>query len=110
MRPFSTRASRTSASRFTESKWYPLGSGGSVLYVDANSGSEERYHSLYMGVPVGLFRTSAAGQMLDANLALATLLGYDSADDIIGTDTVDWYVDPADRERWRLVLNNELNI
>ena len=72
--------------------------------------SESRYRSLYMGVPVGLFRTSADGQILDANTALAHLLGYDSADDLTATIAVDWYIDPADRQRWRDRLNHERSV
>ena len=38
--------------------------------------SEERYHSLFEGVPVGLYRTTPAGRMLDANSALVRILGF----------------------------------
>jgi len=38
--------------------------------------SEERYHGLFEGVPVGLYRTTPAGRMLDANSALVRILGY----------------------------------
>jgi PAS domain-containing protein len=34
--------------------------------------SEERYRTLFEGVPVGLYRTTSEGQILDVNLALAS--------------------------------------
>src|SRR5688572_29660985 len=37
--------------------------------------SEERYRSLFDGVPIGLYRTTPAGRMLDANEALVRILG-----------------------------------
>ncbi len=69
--------------------------------------SEERYRSLFLGVPVGLFRTGVNGEFIDANPALVRLLGYSSPAELAAADTLDWYVDPADRERWRELLDLE---
>src|SRR5687768_6226949 len=38
--------------------------------------SEERYRSVFEGVPIGLYRTTPAGRLLDANDALVRVLGY----------------------------------
>ena len=40
--------------------------------------SEERYRSLFDGVPIGLYRTTPEGRMLDANSALVEILGFPS--------------------------------
>ena len=38
--------------------------------------AETRYRSLFEGVPVGLYRATLSGQVLDANPALLQLLGF----------------------------------
>ncbi|MFL6292839.1 MAG: PAS domain-containing protein, partial [Thermoanaerobaculia bacterium] len=40
------------------------------------AGSEERYRGLFDGVPIGLYRTTPAGRLLDANDALVRTLGF----------------------------------
>ncbi len=66
--------------------------------------SEERYHSLFEGMPVGLYRTTPAGRMLDANSALVRTLGYPSLKSLLETNVADIYVDPEDRRRWQRAI------
>lgn len=40
--------------------------------------SEERFRTLFENLPIGAYRTSAAGEILNANPALVRMLGYDS--------------------------------
>lgn len=63
--------------------------------------SEARYRELFEGVPVGVYRTSIAGEILDANKTLVELLGYESAEELIGRSAQEFYVDPSDREVWK---------
>jgi diguanylate cyclase (GGDEF)-like protein/PAS domain S-box-containing protein len=63
--------------------------------------SEERYHGLFEGVPVGLYRTTPAGRMLDANSALVRILGYRHLESMLETNVGDIYLDPEDRKRWQ---------
>lgn len=58
------------------------------------------YRELFETVPIGLFRSSAEGRIIDVNPALARLLGYDSFAELATTSTKSFYLDPADRERW----------
>jgi PAS domain-containing protein len=55
--------------------------------------SEERYRSLFNDVPVGLYRTTPEGAILDANHALAQLLGYPDRESLLAITTFDTYVD-----------------
>jgi diguanylate cyclase (GGDEF)-like protein/PAS domain S-box-containing protein len=66
--------------------------------------SEERYHGLFEGVPVGLYRTTPAGRMLDANSALVRTLGYPSLEALLETNVGDIYVDPEERRRWQRTM------
>ena len=40
--------------------------------------SEERYRQLFENVPIGIYRTTPDGRIVDANPALIKMLGYDS--------------------------------
>jgi PAS domain S-box-containing protein len=55
--------------------------------------SEERYRSLFNDVPVGLYRTTPGGRILDANHTLAQLLGYPDRESLLAITTFDTYVD-----------------
>jgi diguanylate cyclase (GGDEF)-like protein/PAS domain S-box-containing protein len=68
--------------------------------------SEVRYHGLFEGVPIGLYRTTPAGVMLDANSTLVKILGYPSLQSLLETRVGDIYVDPEDRRRWQQVIRN----
>jgi diguanylate cyclase (GGDEF)-like protein/PAS domain S-box-containing protein len=63
--------------------------------------SEERFHGLFEGVPVGLYRTTPAGRMLDANSALVRILGYPDLEALLETNVADIYLDPAARRQWQ---------
>jgi diguanylate cyclase (GGDEF)-like protein/PAS domain S-box-containing protein len=69
--------------------------------------SEERYRSLFDGVPIGLYRTTPDGRLLDANAALVQVLGYPSRDALMEVNVRDLYFDPADRHDWQVALENE---
>jgi PAS domain-containing protein len=46
------------------------------LALQALKASEERYKSIFEGVPTPLYLTTPDGRILDANAALVSLLGY----------------------------------
>ena len=61
-------------------------------------GIEEFFRDL----PVALYRSARDGTLLLANPALATLLGYESVEDLKASplSVTNYYVDPSQRERW----------
>jgi PAS domain S-box-containing protein len=62
--------------------------------------SETRYAALMERAGYGVYRSSAEGRFVDANGALATILGYRDASELLGLDlSRDVYVDPEERER-----------
>jgi diguanylate cyclase (GGDEF)-like protein/PAS domain S-box-containing protein len=75
--------------------------------LEALRDSEERYRSLFDGVPVGLYRTTPDGRMLDANAALVRILGYPSREALMQVNVRDMYFDPADRHQWQVSLESE---
>ncbi|HWM90700.1 MAG TPA: EAL domain-containing protein [Thermoanaerobaculia bacterium] len=69
--------------------------------------SEERYRSLFDGVPIGLYRTTPAGRLLDANDSLVRVLGYPDRETLLGANVGDIYYDPEDRQRWQRAVAAE---
>ncbi len=62
--------------------------------------SEARYKSLFNQLPVGVYRTTIKGKFVHANPALASMLGYDSAEEVLlHCKAPDLYVDPEERGR-----------
>lgn len=68
--------------------------------LDMSSASE--LGDLFSRVPVALYRTDEGGDLLIANQALVTLLGYESLEHLQSslTSAISVYVNPADRDRW----------
>lgn len=60
-----------------------------------------RYKDLFENVPVGLYLTSADGVGLDVNRAFFQMMGYDSCEEMLAAGPDTFYVDPAERTRWR---------
>ena len=69
--------------------------------------SEERYRSLFDHVPVGMYRTADDGRILLANATLARLIGAPSAEAARAYNAVDFYADPADRDRFREAVRRD---
>lgn len=69
--------------------------------------SETRYRGLYNNVPAGLYRTTPEGEFLEANPALARMLGFRAPEDLMRTPAPMLYVNPEDRERWISMLAEE---
>jgi PAS domain S-box-containing protein len=72
--------------------------------LDARRESEERYRSLFESTPVGIYVTTPAGQILDANPAILRMLGYPDRDSLLTVNAEDNYVNVEDRRRWQAVL------
>ncbi len=68
---------------------------------------EERYRAMFEGVPVGLYRTTSAGQFLDANPALVQTLGYPTREALLVANANDLYATPDDQARWNALMERE---
>ena len=74
---------------------------------EALKASEKRYRSLFAGVPVGLYQSTPAGQIIDANPALVHMLGYPDRESLLAVNTADGYMNPEDRQRWQALMERE---
>jgi PAS domain S-box-containing protein len=69
--------------------------------------SEEQYRTLFDRVPVGLYRTTPEGQILDVNPTLVEMLGYPDRETMLTLNTADGYVNPEERARWQVLMERE---
>lgn len=62
--------------------------------------SEARYRSLVQSAAYGIYRSSLEGRFFDVNPALITMLGYDSAEEVLALDPKsDVFWDPGEQAR-----------
>lgn len=61
---------------------------------------ELRYRQLFEDIPVGLYRSSPEGGLIDANPAMVSMLGFADRKSLLETPATSLYVDPRDRIRW----------
>jgi two-component system, cell cycle sensor histidine kinase and response regulator CckA len=61
---------------------------------------EQRYRDLFEHSPVGLYRSTPDGRLIDANPAMVSMLGYPDRESLLATPAATLYTDPADRLRW----------
>ncbi len=64
------------------------------------SASEERYRSLFDGVPVALFRSTPKGEILDVNQAAVELMGFQDREAMLRVSTLPLYPDADARSEW----------
>jgi len=66
---------------------------------------KDRYQQLFDRMPMGLYRTTADGTILDANRAMVRLLGFPSRRALLETNMADLFVDPRERETELSILD-----
>lgn len=69
--------------------------------------SEEQYRALFEGVPIGLYRTTPDGRILQANQALVDMLGYPDRKTLLEVDACELYVDVEDCKRHVALLERD---
>ncbi|MBK5653471.1 MAG: PAS domain S-box protein [Rhizobium sp.] len=72
--------------------------------------AEESYHKLFEASVEGIYVTTPGGALLNANPALARMMGYATPQDLIkGTDDIasTVYVDPAAREQYQQLMQRD---
>ncbi len=62
--------------------------------------NEERYRTLMENLPIGVFRTSLVqpGRILQANQSVSNILGFESVEQVLQTNTENFYYDLEDRK------------
>ena len=84
-----------------------LGIGGIIFGAQKIGKSEQNYQNLFINVPIGLYRTSPKGEIIDVNPALLEILGYIDRTSLLGMNTADTYANPEDRIQWKTLMERE---
>ncbi len=66
--------------------------------------SEAHFRGLFDGVPVGLYRTTFDGRIIDANPILVRMLGYPSKAQFLSKKAEEIYAQPLDRSKWQSII------
>ncbi|MFX1562518.1 MAG: PAS domain S-box protein [Promethearchaeota archaeon] len=69
--------------------------------------SEARYRSLFDSVPLGLYRSTPDGQIIDANPGIVQMLGFPDRESLLATNAADLYSDTVDRKLWQSLMERE---
>jgi PAS domain S-box-containing protein len=75
---------------------------------DALREAEREYRGIFDNAIFGIFRSTPAGRYLSVNPAMARILGYDSAEEMIATlsdISLQMYVDPKRRDEFVLMMD-----
>jgi len=59
------------------------------------------YRELFAHVPIGLYRTTPSGRIIDVNPALLRMLGYEDKEPLLAEAAGSVYADRGSRDRWR---------
>jgi PAS domain S-box-containing protein len=65
-----------------------------ILHLD------RQFHALFEHVPVGLYRTTPDGHILEANRTLVNMLGYPDQQSLMKIKTTELYADPSAFQEW----------
>jgi PAS domain S-box-containing protein len=80
---------------------------GVIRDISQRKEAEARYRHLFDSVPVGLFRTTPDGTILDANPALIEMLGFENKEPLLKRKASSFYVDPEERRNWEAAVARE---
>jgi PAS domain S-box-containing protein len=69
--------------------------------------SEKRYRELFNSIPIGLYRTTPEGSILDVNPAMLDILGYPDRNTLLQENSLDIYIDPNDRKQVQRLLEEK---
>jgi PAS domain S-box-containing protein len=69
--------------------------------------SEKRYRDLFNSIPIGLYRTTPEGSILDVNATMLEILGYPDRNTLLQAKALETYVDPDDRKQFQLLLEEQ---
>ncbi len=76
-------------------------------YFQALRESENRFRKLFDTVPVGLYRVSLTGLIVDANPAMVRMLAYPNRESLLMVNANELFVDPEDARQIYMLLECE---
>ena len=77
------------------------------LVLEALRESEKRYRNLFNSIPIGLYRTTAEGTILDVNPAMVDILGCQDRNILLQAKSPETYIDPDDRKHLQRLMEEQ---
>ena len=74
---------------------------------DGCRGTEPSLRDLFDRLPVGVFRTTPDGRLVEANPALLRISGFPSRQAYLSADAASLWVNPDERARWRALMERD---
>ena len=102
--PWLTGYFLASNSTFTDPGGRQLGTVHVLKDITDRKRAEEKYRTLVSNVQEGVFISTPGGRFLDFNDALMRMLGYENRDELLHVDIPSMFVNAADRERLKKLL------
>jgi len=68
---------------------------------------EKRYRTLFDNIPIGLYRSTPGGKIMEANPALVQMLNYPDRESLLNRDAASGYLNPGDRIRWKTMMERK---
>jgi PAS domain S-box-containing protein len=102
--PWLTGYFLASNSTFADPRGRQLGIVHVLKDVTERKRAEEKYRTLVSNVQEGVFISTPQGRFLDFNDALMRILGYEDRDELLSLDIPTMFVNQADRERLKKLL------
>ena len=69
--------------------------------------SEKRYRDLFNSIPIGLYRTTPEGSILDVNPAMQEILGYPDRNTLLQIKSLETYIDRDERKLFQHLLEEQ---
>jgi len=104
--PWLTGFFLASNSTFTDPRGRQLGTVHALKDISERKRAEEKYRTLVSNVQEGVFISNPQGRFLDFNDALMRILGFEERDELLNADIPSMFVNPADRERLKKLLQD----
>jgi two-component system NtrC family sensor kinase len=104
--PWLTGYFLSSNSTFTDPRGRQLGTVHALKDISERKRAEEKYRTLVSNVQEGVFISNPQGRFLDFNNALMRILGFDERDELLNASIPSMFVNPADRERLKKLLQD----
>ena len=95
-----------SNSTFTDPSGRQLGTVHALKDISERKRAEEKYRTLVSNVQEGVFISNPQGRFVDFNDALMRMLGFESRDELLNADIPAMFVNPADRDRLKRLLQD----
>lgn len=69
--------------------------------------AEAKYATLFTSVPIGLYRATPQGELLEVNAALAEMLHFSDPAELIGARLSELHANPAEYAQWQTLMEQQ---